>query len=203
MLFYLSQGLILGGTAAAQPGPLLAYLLSQTISNGWRRTLPAAFAPLISDVPIILLVLVILTRTPYWSLQPLRVVGGLFLLYLAYGACRSYKTATTPSAVPAQSTHKGVLNAALMNLLSPYPYIFWATIAGPITIAGWKESPRNGVSFIFGFYVTLIGGFMAFIVMFALTNRLDARLSRFLSAVSAVVLLFFGLYQIWLGIIQW
>ncbi len=203
MLIYLSQGLILGGTAAAQPGPLLAYLLSQTISNGWRRTLPAAFAPLISDIPIVLLVLFILTRTPDWSLNLLRIIGGLFLLYLAYGAFKSYKTAVAAAPEGQQSTHKGVINAALMNLLSPNPYIFWATIAGPIFIAGWRQTPGHGLSFVFGFYLTLIGGFMLFIGLFALTRRLDVRLSRLLSAISAVALLLFALYQLWLGINQW
>jgi len=36
--------------AAAQPGPLQAFLLSRVVSAGWKQTLPAAFAPLISDV---------------------------------------------------------------------------------------------------------------------------------------------------------
>jgi threonine/homoserine/homoserine lactone efflux protein len=203
VLPFLSQGLILGGTAAAQPGPLLAYLLSQTITNGWRRTLPAAFAPVISDGPIVLLVILVLTRTPDWSLQLLRGIGGLFLLYLAYGAYKSYRTAVTATAQSLQTTHKGVLNAALMNLLSPNPYIFWATIAGPIVIAGWRQSPENGLSFVFGFYLTLVGGFMAFIFLFALTKRLDARVNRILSALSALALLLFGIYQLWLGISQW
>ena len=203
MLVYLSQGLILGGTAAAQPGPLLAYLLSQTIRNGWRRTLPAAFAPLISDIPIVLLVILVLTRTPDWSLHLLRIIGGLFLLYMAYGAYKSYKTAVTATPQPLQTTHQGMLNAALMNLLSPNPYIFWATIAGPIFIAGWRQSPDNGVSFVLGFYLALIGGFMAFIALFALTKRLDARISRLLSGFSALALLLFGLYQLWLGMSQW
>jgi threonine/homoserine/homoserine lactone efflux protein len=203
LLVYLSQGLILGGTAAAQPGPLLAYLLSQTIRNGWRRTLPAAFAPLISDIPIVLLVLLVLTRTPDWSLYLLRIVGGLFLLYLAYGAYKSYKTAVTATPQALQTTHQGMLNAALMNLLSPNPYIFWATIAGPIFIAGWRQSPDNGVGFVLGFYLALIGGFMAFIALFALTKRLDARVSRLLNGISALALLLFALYQLWLGMSQW
>lgn len=203
MLAFLSQGLLLGGTAAAQPGPLQAYLLSQTINNGWKRTLPAAFAPLLSDVPIVLLVLTVLTRSPAWSLQLLRICGGLFLLYLAFRAYKSYRLAVTTSAPPAETAHKGMLNAALMNLLSPNPYIFWATIAGPIFIAGWKQSPGNGLSFVLGFYLTLIGGFMAFILLLAQTERLDARLSRLLSGFSALALLLFGLYQLWLGFSQW
>lgn len=202
LLVYLSQGLILGGTAAAQPGPLLAYLLSQTIKNGWRRTLPAAFAPIISDIPIVLLVILVLTRTPDWSLQILRIIGGLFLLYLAYGAFKSYRTAVITAPQELQSTHRGMLNAALMNLLSPNPYIFWATIAGPIFIAGWRQAPGNGLSFVLGFYLMLVGGFMAFIALFAFTRRLDVRISRLLSVFSALALLIFGFVQIWLGISQ-
>lgn len=203
MLVYLSQGLILGGTAAAQPGPMLAYLLSQTINNGWRRTLPAAFAPLISDIPIVLLVILVLTRTPDWSLHLLRIIGGFFLLYMAYGAFISYKTAVSATPQIQQTSHKGVFNAALMNFLSPNPYIFWATIAGPIFIAGWRQAPGYGLSFVLGFYLTLIGGFIAFIVLFALTKRLDSRVNRLLSGFSALALLLFALYQLWLGISQW
>lgn len=203
MFVYLSQGLILGGTAAAQPGPLLAYLLSQTVRNGWRRTLPAAFAPIISDGPIVLLVILVLTHTPDWSLHVLRVIGGIFLLYLALRAFKSYRTAVTTTQPKLESSHKGLLNASLMNLLSPNPYIFWATIAGPIFIAGWRQAPGNGVSFVLGFYLTLIGGFIAFIALFALTKRLDRRVSRFLSGFSVLALLLFGIYQIWQGMIQW
>ena len=199
MLVYLSQGLVLGGTAAAQPGPLQAYLLSQTMKNGWRRTLPAAFAPLISDLPIVLLVLFVLTQAPERSLQILRIVGGIFLLYLAYGAYRSYRTAVTTTPQALESTQQGMLKAALMNLLSPNPYVFWATIAGPILIAGWKQSPSSGISFVLGFYLTLVGGFIAFIALFAWTKRLDARVSRLLSGLSALALLFFALYQLWQG----
>jgi threonine/homoserine/homoserine lactone efflux protein len=202
LLIYLSQGLVLGGTAAAQPGPLQAYLLSQTMKNGWRRTLPAAFAPLISDIPIVFLVLLVLTRTPDWSLQLLRIVGGIFLLYLAYGAYKSYRTAVTAAPPPLESTQQGMLKAALMNFLSPNPYIFWATIAGPILIAGWKQSPSSGLSFVLGFYLTLVGGFAAFITLFALTKRMDARVSRLLSGLSALALLFFALYQLWQGLSQ-
>ena len=95
MLTYLLQGLTIGFASGAQPGPFQAYIISQTLSRGWRRTWIAAFAPLLSDGPIVLLVILVLTRTPDWSLQLLRVIGGLFLLYLAYGAYRSYRSAVT------------------------------------------------------------------------------------------------------------
>jgi len=201
MLLYLTQGLVLGATAAAQPGPFQAYLLSQTLANGWRRTLPAAFAPLISDGPIILLVLFFLTNAPVWLINALQIAGGLFLIYLAYGAYRSFRTAVTTTADDVESTpSRSLLKGALLNALSPNPYIFWATIAGPILVTAWREAPIQGVSFIAGFYTALIGGFMGFVALFSLTNRLDARVSRALSGFSAVALFLFGLFQLRSGL---
>ncbi len=198
MIGYLLQGLVLGGTAAAQPGPLQAFLLSQTLKNGWRRTIWAAFAPLISDGPILVFILLALTQLPDWFLILLRIGGGLFLLYLAWGAYQAFRTTT---AVPeTESAQQGILKAALMNFLSPNPYIFWGTIAGPILIEAWRETAVNGIAFFLGFYGALIGGFMAFVVLFAIAKRLDEKVSRALSGISAVALLLFGLYQLWLGI---
>jgi threonine/homoserine/homoserine lactone efflux protein len=66
MWAYLLQGIGYGFAAAVQPGPFQTYLISQTLSNGWRQTLPAALAPLISDGPIIILTLVVLSHVPGW-----------------------------------------------------------------------------------------------------------------------------------------
>lgn len=199
MFAYLTRGLVLGFSAAAQPGPFQAYLLSQTLNYGWRRSLWAAFAPLLSDGPIILLVLVVLTRTPDWFLSLMQVLGGLFLLYLAWGAWGSYTTAVTLQPLPAHSANQSIFKAALMNGLSPNPYIFWGTIGGPILIAGWRQSPAHGLSFMAGFYVMLIGGFAGFVALFAIAKNLDPRVSRLLSLFSALALLLFGLYQLGVG----
>lgn len=203
MLLYLTQGLVLGITAAVQPGPYQAYLLAQTLENGWRRTLPAAFAPLISDGPIVLLVLFVLANAPPWLLNALQVAGGLFLIYLAYGAYRSFRSAaSTEYTAVAGSPQRSLLKGALLNALSPNPYIFWATIAGPIFLSGWREAPQLGLSFVVGFYVALIGGFIGFIALFSLTNRLDGRVTRTLSGLAAVALLLFGIYQLGQGLLN-
>src|SRR5512134_1929334 len=91
MWLYILQGIGYGLVAAAQPGPFQTYLISQTLTKGWKRTLPAALAPLVSDGPIIALCLFILSRIPTWFERFLSIAGGLFVLYLAYGAYRSWK----------------------------------------------------------------------------------------------------------------
>lgn len=203
MFAYFSQGLVLGGTAAANPGPFQAYLLSQTLKNGWRRTLLATFAPLISDGPIIVLVLAILTQTPGWFLNLLRILGGLFLLYLAWGAYRSFRAQReTAVATPPveESVQEGLFKAVFVNALNPGVYIYWAAITGPIFIEGWRHAPGLGLSFMLGFYGTLIGGLMGFVLLFATAKRIDPRLNRVLSGISALGLFLFGLYQLWLGL---
>ncbi len=200
MLIYLWQGLLLGGAAAAQPGPFQIYLLSQTLRNGGWRTLPAALAPLISDGPIIILVLLVLTQMPAWLIVLLRVAGGLFLIYLAWGAWLAFRRAETITAVSQpEKGSQSVFKAALINALSPNPYIYWATITGPILLTGWRESAVSGVAFLIGFYSTLIGGFAGFIWLFSLTGKLDRRITRVLSALTTVALLGFGMWQLWLA----
>lgn len=204
MLAYLLQGLVLGATAAAQPGPFQAFLLSLVSRDGWRRALPAAFAPLISDGPIVLFVLLALTRMPGWILSALRVAGGLFLLYLAWGAWRAFRASTAVGAIDSTKSDpepagRSILKAALMNLLSPSPYIFWATITGPILIEAWRTAPSLGLAFLLGFYVALIGGLALFILVAGLTGSIGPRVNRGLGLFSAVVLFAFGIFQLAAG----
>jgi arginine exporter protein ArgO len=75
---YLLQGIGYGLAAASQPGPFQTYIISQTLTRGWKRTLPAAFAPLISDGPIIFVCLLVLSQVPAWWQRSLYIIGGLF-----------------------------------------------------------------------------------------------------------------------------
>ena len=198
------QGLFLGATAAAQPGPFQAFLLSLIARNGWRKTLPAALAPLISDGPILLIVLLVLTRLPVWVLPLLQIAGGLFLLYLAWGAWHTVRMKPIPANPIAQAdktrVRSSVMKAALMNFLSPSPYIFWATVAGPILVTAWRESPLSGLAFLAGFYAALIGGLMLFIAVFGGLGNIDPRINRGLGLLSVVALLGFGIYQLVVGL---
>jgi len=200
MIAYFIQGLLLGLPAAASPGPLQAFFLSETMRVGWRRTLPTALAPLISDLPIILLVLLILTRTPDWLLRFIRIGGGLFLLYLAASYIVSFRRGSQDESTPEQPIRSSVFKAALTNLLNPNPYIFWGIVAGPILLSALRQSASLGLSFILGFYGTLIGGFILFITIFATGRRYAPRLSSYFTLLAIVALALFGLFQLISGI---
>ena len=123
MLAFLLQGATLGFSAAVSPGGFQAFLFAQTAQGGFRRAWPSAFAPLISDGPIIALVLIVLTQAPTGLLRGLHIAGGLFLLYLAWGALRSFQSYSASSVPAPTTTGRSLGKAVVTNGLSPGPYI--------------------------------------------------------------------------------
>ena len=200
MWLYLLQGIGYGLAAASQPGPFQTYLISQTLTRGWKRTLPAALAPLVSDGPIILICVLVLSQVPVWMQRVLYIAGGLFILYLAYGTYNSWKNFDSRLPSLETRTQQSILKAALMNALSPGPYIFWTLVTGPILLRGWRETLVNGIGFLIGFYVTLISSLAALILIFGTAAKLGPKFNRMLLGISAIALTCFGLYQLWLGI---
>ena len=59
---YLSAGAALGLSAGLSPGPLLALTVSQAIAHGAREGMKVAFAPLLTDPPVILAAIFIIAR---------------------------------------------------------------------------------------------------------------------------------------------
>jgi len=202
MWLYILQGIGYGFAAGVQPGPLQTYIISQTLTKGWRRALPAAFAPLISDGPIIAVCLLAVSQFPLWLQRFLYIASGLFVLYLAYGAFQTWKNFDPNLPSTEAGPQKNILKAALVNILNPGPYIFWTLVTGPILLAGWRETPAHGLGFIAGFYFTMILSLVTIILLFGTTRQWGPMLNRALLGISAMALLCFGLYQLWLGIMS-
>ena len=192
---YFLQGATLGFSASVSPGPFQAYLLTQATTHGWKNTWPAAFAPLLSDGPIILIVLLVLSQAPAWFLPALNFAGGIFLLYLAYGALRTFRTFEGQQSE--NLSEHSIFKAVLMNMLSPGPWIYWSVLAGPLLVKAWGEAWSAALAFLFGFYVMLIGGNALFIFLAATTRRFGPNVTRWLNGAAAIVLVIFGLLQLW------
>jgi threonine/homoserine/homoserine lactone efflux protein len=134
-----------------------------------------------------------------WLQRFLHIAGGLFILYLAYGTFKSWKNFAIQTPQPESMESQSVLKAALMNALNPNPYIYWTLVTGPILLKGWRETPVNGIGFLAGFYVTMVGSVAGIILVFGLASRLGPKVNRTLLAISAIALFCFGLVQLWLG----
>ncbi len=200
MISYLIFGITYAFAAAVQPGPLLTYIISQTLKKGWRSTLPTAFAPLISDIPILIVVLYLLSTMPESFIILLRIGGGLFLFYLGFMAFKSWKVFDVSHAIPTESAKQTLFNAVFVNLLNPAPYLGWSLIMGPLFLDGWNVAPINGMALIFGFYFTMILTLAGIIILFGFAQKLGSKVSRTLVGLSSIVLFGFGIYQLWVGI---
>lgn len=199
MLTYVVLGAGYGFAAAVQPGQFQAYLLSHTMTHGWRRTIPVVFAPILSDIPVVSLVLFVLSRVPPAFVHALQVAGGLFLLYLAFGALSAARSYEQAAAEPT-AAHRTILKAALVNLLNPNPYLAWALILGPLLLEAWRRAPSTGIGLIVSFYGTMVLATLGIVLLLGAARSLGPRIARTLVAVSAVALAGFGLYLLAAGV---
>ena len=187
------KGIVFGLSAGFSPGPLLALVISQTLRHGALEGVKVALAPFVTDVPIILLTTFVLTRLAGFRavLGGITLAGAVFVLYLAYENFRIRSFDLPTQAASPRSLGRG----ALVNALSPHPYLFWLTVGAPAIVQAWKETPLAAAGFLAGFYLCLVGSKM-------LLAALAARSRRFLAGGAycyvmralGVVLLLFALW---------
>jgi threonine/homoserine/homoserine lactone efflux protein len=163
MIPFLISGMILGLSAGIAPGPLLALVIGETIQHDLKAGVKVAFAPIITDVPIVLLTLLILSRLAHFHtlLGVISILGGCFISYLGFESIRSTGANITIKNVKEQSLQKGVV----ANFLSPHPYLFWLTVGAPMTVKAMDQSVFMAVAFIGSFYLLLVGSKIAIAVM--------------------------------------
>jgi threonine/homoserine/homoserine lactone efflux protein len=203
MLALITRGATLGLTAGVLPGPLQTYLIQTTLTQGWRKSLPLVLSPLIADIPVILLTTVILSQVPPELIRAIQIIGGVFVLWLARAAWLSFRAGAgfgEGGEVLTLSVRQLLTRAVMVNLLSPGPYIFWATVNGPLLVQGLRESVLHGVAFMVAFYGTFLAMLVAFIVVFDRVRALDPRVTRALLLVITVVLVVFGVSLVGQGV---
>ncbi len=183
MIALLAAGVTLGLSAGFSPGPLLALVVSQTIRHGFREGAKVAFAPVITDFPIIFLSTLLLANLSGTKsvLGLVSIVGGLFLVYLAYENVKTTGMEVTLD----EGEPRSFLKGAMVNALSPHPYIFWMTVGGPLIMRGASENLLSPALFIASFLGCLVGSKMVLAVLVSrsrhfLTGKPYVYIMRFL-----------------------
>ena len=171
---------------------MLAFLLARAAAAGWRGTLPACLAPLLSDGPIALVSLLLLSRLGPSFEVVLQAAGGLLLLYFAAVAFRQWRW----PGVPARdgSAPRTVFEAALLNLLNPNPYLGWSLVLGPTLVSAWRDSGVHAFGFVVSFYGTMCGTMAVFVLLVGATGVLAPASRRALALVGAALLAALGAF---------
>ncbi|MBL1141085.1 MAG: LysE family translocator [Proteobacteria bacterium] len=156
MISIIFIGSLLGLSAGIAPGPLLMLVISETLQHDIKAGIKVALVPLLTDLPIIMLALFLsttLTELNY-ILGSISIVGGCFILYLAYNnLCIEAVELDEQEIKNPGSLIKGML----ANVLSPHPYLFWLTVGAPIVSKTMNNNFFIALLFILSFYFCLIG----------------------------------------------
>ncbi|RLM59520.1 LysE family translocator [Halobellus sp. Atlit-31R] len=212
----LSAGIVFGVALAAPPGPMNAIIAEESVVRGWVAGFKAGLGAMSADV--IFLVLAALGVVAFVERFPLvRAgmigVGGVLMLYFAYGAVSDLQSSfragagATDESDPRVGT--GFRKAFVLALTNPYQILFWLTIGvgllQPGTLDVLAQTPYVGSSLagllvvetgspalvtgFFGGLVLWITGFPAALV--GAERRVEA-FAPIVAGISAVVLAGFG-----------
>ncbi len=191
MLTTLFAALVYGLTGGLAPGPLMTLVIAQTLRHGAKEGIKTALAPLITDGPIIALLLLFLGRIA--AIRPLlaaiAITGVAYLLYLAWESWN----APLPQATDTDTAPRSIVRGALVNLLNPNPYLFWLTAGTPMLVKAWRHSALAAALFIAIFFVCLVGSKIALATILARSrDRVLGRWYRPLLRVLALLLVVFA-----------
>jgi threonine/homoserine/homoserine lactone efflux protein len=155
LIEYLVLGAFLGLAAGTSPGPLLAVTISETLQYGKWEGIKVAVSPLITDLPIVLAVLFVLSHltSSYLFIGIIAFFGASYLIYSGIESLKIKKDSVELNVEKRDALKKGVI----VNFGNPHPYIFWLSIGGPIIFKSLSIHIWATVLFIAGFYLLLVG----------------------------------------------
>ena len=116
MIHFFTIGALLGLSAGLAPGPLLTLVISETIMHDIRAGIKVALAPLITDLPIVVLTVFILSRLSEFNtvLGIISLVGGVLVMVMGINGI---KTKGLDVKIE-QSKPRSLLKGTLVNVLS-------------------------------------------------------------------------------------
>lgn len=155
MIYFLTVGTVLGLSAGFSPGPLLALVISETLRHGMQAGVKVALAPIITDLPIILLTLLVLSKLSHFHnvLGVISLAGGLFILFMGWQSIRTRGIDMNIGDAAPKSLSKGVV----ANALNPHPYLFWFSVGAPAMAKALSLHINALLAFLVSFYAFLVG----------------------------------------------
>lgn len=173
----LISGLTFGVIAGITPGPTLMLLISQTIRFGRKEGMKVAFAPLVTDAPIVfgsIALISIFTKIDA-ALGVIALLGAAFIGYLAYELLTTKAFKVKISDEQPRSLMKGIV----MNLLNPHPYVFWLTVGAPLIVSLVSHQIFSGILFLVTFYACFVGSKLVMAVAISRSTTLFLRSSAY------------------------
>jgi len=152
---FIISGIVFGLGGGLTPGPLMTLVITETLKHGTKEGLKVAMAPLITDLPVVLLSIFLLSKLSDINvvIGIISLVGAVFLVYLGYESYTYKGVEIDTSHFKPQSLKKGII----ANIFNPAPILFWISVGAPTVLKGYEVSLMASVYFIFFMYFCLVG----------------------------------------------
>ncbi len=192
VLEYILFGFLTGFLSGITPGPLLFLAISETLKGNIKNGILVSLSPIFSDIPVLLLSLLLRKQFEHIKgmLELISIIGGIFLIYLGIKELFSKKTKVSLKTDASFSFLKGIL----INLLSPYTYLFWFFIGAPILE---KSSIYEMLIFLFSYFS---GIFFSMLIIVFLAEKiktfLESKMYIILIRITGLLFIVFGFFLI-------
>nr|WP_281381951.1 LysE family transporter [Nocardiopsis mwathae] len=177
------------------PGPLLSLVVLSSLRDGVAAGSRLAFAPLLTDLPIALLALTLLSTFPPSVAATLSAIGGLVVIGFGVMSLRESRQPAAAAALDGsgpgarRSAPQYLLRGVVVNVLSPHPWIFWIGVGAPLTVSAAQTSLLAAAAFVIGFYGLLVGSKVVLAAVVGTSGRRLSPRAHHMIAVGASVLM--------------
>lgn len=147
-------GIVLGLIAGAIPGPFSALVVATSLEADFWAGLRVAVVPIASEIVVLTVSALVIAQMPEGVLRWMGAGGGALILYLAWRTWRRADEDPQDS-MPGKGARRS-LEAALLALVSPTPWVFWMLVGAPLIVGFWREGWGEAVTFAGAFIGTLV-----------------------------------------------
>jgi threonine/homoserine/homoserine lactone efflux protein len=191
-LSLIAMGAFFGLTAGVSPGPLLTLVITETLKHNKKEGIKIALAPLITDLPIILITYFIFSELSQFNtvLGLISILGGVFFTFLGYETIRTKGLDYESKKIKSDSLKKGIT----ANFLNPQPYVYWLTAGIPTAFKAYEINLSTAFLYFLLFYVMLVGSKIGIALIVERSKSfLTGKTYRVTMQILAVALFFFAL----------
>ncbi|WP_321779331.1 LysE family translocator [Sulfurimonas sp.] len=195
MILSFFEGFLLGLGAAVPLGPINILIMNEAIKK-YKNGVMIGLGAMSADMTY--LFLIVFGLISYFNhpeiLKYLSIFGGLFLIYLALNIFKSKdnKIAKVSENIADKSSIKLYFKGFALTFINPYTIGFWLSVSGH---AASKE---------LSIYATLLGMISAILLWIIIMpyfvhrskHKISQRVSYWISVVSSIILLGFGLFML-------
>jgi threonine/homoserine/homoserine lactone efflux protein len=201
MIRTLILGSLLGLFSGVVPGPFTALIAVTALRHGFWAGFRVAVIPLVSETVVMGLTAVLLSQLPDQALRWMGIIGGLFVLFLAL---RTYReSGESPVDEPTISSARRTVDAMMLAVLSPAPWVFWLLVGSPLFLGAYHQGWGHAAAFLGAFLGVFVGIYVG--VARAASwghRRLPEHWYRRVMVGAAIALMLAGavlLWQSWIG----